>query len=391
MNTAAALRLLWPGIAALAAVMGIGRFVYTPILPEMLAEGRLTVTQAGWVASANFVGYLAGAMAATVVVDRRRQTRIARAGLAATLVALLAMALVDGPAAWMAIRFAAGAASAFAMVFVSVQVFERLAAVGQASRSIDLFAGVGVGVIGSALVALAAQAAGLASPGWWVAAALLAAPFVWVAWHGAVGHAPPAAAAASAGAPAPAAAPRAFAAAVAAYGLFGFGYVIHATWLPAMVRQAGLPASAAAWVWVLVGLSLIVFTPLWRGVAARLGVRTAIVGCYAVQGLTALVPMLSGSIGAAAIAAIGLGATLAPGTGLALSLARGLDPARPARAVGGMTAAFGVGQVAGPVIAAMLVARAGGGPGSYAGPSVLACLVLLVAAVLMLPRLDAPR
>ena len=384
-------RVLWPGVAALVAVMGVGRFAYTPILPEMLAEGRLTLVQAGWVASANFVGYLVGATAAAAVSDRARQTRLARAALAATLLALAAMAAADGLASWMAVRFVAGVASAFALVFVSVQVFERLAAIGHAQRSIELFAGVGVGIAASALLTIVAHAAGLASPWWWVGAAALAAPFAAVAWAGAVGHAPPPAAAGAASpGPAPRA-PRAFAAAVASYGLFGLGYVIHATYLPAMVRQAGFPPAAAAWVWVLVGASIVAFTPMWQRIARRVGVRGAIVGCCCVQGATALVPMLSGSVVAAGVAAIGLGATLAPGTGLALAHARALDAGHPARAVGGMTAAFGVGQVAGPVVAAGLVERAGGGAGAYAGPSLLACAALLVAAALMVPRLDGPR
>jgi len=67
---------LWPGVAALIAVMGIARFAYTPILPDMLSAGALSMTDAGWVASANFLGYLAGALVATAVKDRLLQDRL---------------------------------------------------------------------------------------------------------------------------------------------------------------------------------------------------------------------------------------------------------------------------------------------------------------------------
>lgn len=416
MTRASVRRALWPGIAALVAVMGISRFVYTPILPDMLAADVLTLRGAGWVASANFVGYLIGAVAASRIPGRLAQSRGLRAGLAVSVVALLAMALLDGIVAWMAVRFVAGMASAFALVFVSTQVLERLAAIGQADRTIWLYSGVGIGIVVSALGVQAATAVGLPWPATWAAAAAIATVFAAYAWGaagvsgGRVGgsgareagapvpvepgtaavKAQDAAVASVASAPALPAdppAPRAFNAAVIAYGLFGLGYVIHATYLPAMVRAAGYPPAAASWIWVLVGAVALPSIAFWRGVSRRSGARAAIVGCYLVQGVTALVPLFAGdSIVAAAIAALGLGATFIPASGLALPFARGLDPAGSARAIGVMTAAFGAGQIVGPVAAAYLAERSG-----FGGPSALACGVLLTAAALMRPRLDARR
>ncbi|HYF57664.1 MAG TPA: YbfB/YjiJ family MFS transporter [Burkholderiaceae bacterium] len=466
--------LAWPGVATLIAAMGIGRFVYTPILPEMLASGALTLREAGWVAAANFGGYLAGAMAASAIRGRRLQSRLARAGLAATVLSLVAMAFADGIAAWMVARFVSGVASAFALVFVANQVLERLTRIGEGDRIIWMFAGVGVGIAVSALTTLAVQAAGATWPTAWLAAAGLSLAFGAAAWGPAGGEAPSRSGAAEAGAaggspaastagsasagssaspaasgstPSPAAAmpttptpaaptpaaptsaaptsaastsaastsaastpaaplpsapapapsaPKAFAAAVVAYGLFGLGYVIHATYLPAMVRAAGYPPAAAHWIWVLVGAAAIACTGPWLAFARRRGARAAVIGCYAVAGATALLPMLAGgSIVAAAIAGIGLGATLTSVTGIALPLARVLDPARGAGAIGLMTAAFGAGQIVGPVAAAYLAeasAAAGGGvfeSRPFAAPSLLACVVLLAAAALMRPRFDA--
>jgi MFS family permease len=52
------------GLIAIAAAVGIGRFIYTPILPPMAEGLHLTKGEAGLIASANFLGYLAGALAA---------------------------------------------------------------------------------------------------------------------------------------------------------------------------------------------------------------------------------------------------------------------------------------------------------------------------------------
>jgi len=54
--------LVFAGFVALAVAMGIGRFAFTPVLPMMRHEGALSITGVGWLASANYTGYLAGAL-----------------------------------------------------------------------------------------------------------------------------------------------------------------------------------------------------------------------------------------------------------------------------------------------------------------------------------------
>jgi len=86
------------GLIALAVAMGIGRFAFTPILPMMQKEGQLTLAAGGWLASANYVGYFVGALAAMFV--RLSPALAIRASLAAIAVTTFAMAFgerMEGP------------------------------------------------------------------------------------------------------------------------------------------------------------------------------------------------------------------------------------------------------------------------------------------------------
>src|ERR1700716_3418745 len=75
----ASTRVAAAGLMALAVAMGIGRFAFTPLLP-MLQEARgLSVAQGAWLASANYVGYLLGALWATT--RRVRADAAIRAGM----------------------------------------------------------------------------------------------------------------------------------------------------------------------------------------------------------------------------------------------------------------------------------------------------------------------
>jgi len=118
------------GLAALAVAMGIGRFAFTPLLPMMQDEFGLTLAEGGWLASANYVGYLAGALSATLVADVARRGAI-RLGLATIALSTLAMGATDSFAAWMLLRFVPGFASAWVLVCVSAWSLELLGKAGR--------------------------------------------------------------------------------------------------------------------------------------------------------------------------------------------------------------------------------------------------------------------
>jgi predicted MFS family arabinose efflux permease len=134
----------------LAATVGIGRFVYTPILPRMTEDLGMTKGTASLLASANFAGYFAGALvAARPVLGGLRRHRML-GGLAGSAATTAGMAFVSSASAFAVLRFAGGVASALALVFASALVLDRLNEARRPEFAALHFTGPGGGIAASA-------------------------------------------------------------------------------------------------------------------------------------------------------------------------------------------------------------------------------------------------
>src|SRR5207344_744992 len=140
------------GMLGLAAAMGIGRFAFTPLMPLMQAQSGLTVAQGGWLAAANYAGYLAGAL--LWVLANPNPVIATRAGLVGVAVFTLAMGLTGDFAWWLVWRFVAGIASGFVLVGISAWTLQRLACADRAHWAGWTFAGVGVGIAFAGILSL---------------------------------------------------------------------------------------------------------------------------------------------------------------------------------------------------------------------------------------------
>ncbi|WP_245519561.1 MULTISPECIES: YbfB/YjiJ family MFS transporter [unclassified Mesorhizobium] len=369
------LRLAFAGMVALAVAMGIGRFVYTPILPGMMEALHLTPADAGWIASANYLGYLVGALAAAGGWAHGRERMLMFASLAASALLAGLMGVNETMAAFLVIRFLAGLASAFVMVFMSSIVFSHLAEAGRGDLQALHFGGVGLGIAASsALLAILVTKHADWSAGWLWSGAISLAGLLLVALL--AGSARPANGVAGREPALPS--DRSLTKMIVAYGLFGFGYVVTATFLIAIVRQGGGSRVFEASVWMVAGLAGFPSTWFWQKLAGRIGLYAAYaVTCLIeVVGVTASV-VVKGAAGPL-IAGVLLGGTFIAITALGIQIGRQLAPQAPRRIFALMTAAFGLGQIVGP-IAAGLLAQASG---NYILASIMAAAALLASGVI---------
>jgi hypothetical protein len=390
------------GAVSLAVAMGIGRFAFTPLLPMMLHDGVVDLRDASWLASANYLGYLAGALLCTFQpwiwariggLPPINPIALLRGGLVATGLLTLAMAL-PWPAAWPLWRFAAGVASAVVFVYTSGWCLGRLAQMNQAALGGAIYSGPGAGIVVSGVFA-----SGMVQWGWtaragWIVFGALAFALTASVWRTFSGG--PAAATAAA-TPVGPGAPNVHGAAEIAslalgYGLAGFGYIVTATFLPVIARQA-LPG--APWLdlfWPVFGLGVMIGALLATRLRMTLDMRLLLAAGHVVQAIGIAIGILSPTLAGFAIGSLLLGIPFTAITFFGIHEIRRLRPQQAASFMGLMTALYGLGQIAGPpMVALVLHHSASTGAGFTLALEIAAGGLLLGTAIYLLMRVRWPR
>lgn len=354
--------------AGFAAAMGIGRFVYTPILPIMTTALMLPVTWTSWIAAANYLGYLLGAM----LLARRATwitTALLRGSLCLTIIALLAMPFFHALIWFCWIRFVSGVASAFAFVCLAHSAIDIEQRGGESGLA---YSGVGAGICLSGL--LVAVMGHMSWQVLWYLSAGLAMLLSLAAWgiHIQVKPTKPVAAIdLSFKAPRVECQAIARRALVGSYFLEGIGYIIIGTYLVAVVRET-TTSGIASWVWVVAGIAAMPSPILWRRLRLRFGARMTFVSVYVLQLCAALLPFLSGRASAAFVAAALFGVTFMGITQLTISEAHELQIHG---AVARLTTSYGIGQILGPIAVSPLLAS------SFHHAFLLAVVVLIACVI----------
>ncbi|HXP06517.1 MAG TPA: YbfB/YjiJ family MFS transporter, partial [Stellaceae bacterium] len=362
------------GLIAIAAAIGVGRFVYTPILPPMIEALGLSKSEAGLIASANFLGYLLGALAAALPTLPGSRRAWLFGSLTISALTTAAMGLTENLLAFLVLRLAGGAASAFVLIIASTLVLEYLAEAGRSRLSALHFAGVGAGIAVSAVLVAGMLHAGQTWKALWLASGLLSLAAMIAATMLLPSREAPARAA---GVEAAATTDPALRRLIGAYGLFGFGYIITATFLVAIVRGTPAIALLEPVIWIVFGLAAAPSVALWTGIAARLGIPKAFAVACLVEAAGVLASVAWRTPTGVFAAAVLVGGTFMGLTALGLIRARALAGGDPRRALALMTGAFGLGQIVGPAFAGFLSDQLG----SFRTPSIVAAATLVVAAV----------
>jgi MFS family permease len=352
--------------------MGIGRFAFTPVLPMMQVDRGLSVAAGAWLASANYLGYLVGALA---VMRMHMQATIGiRIALLAIGVVTIAMGFTNELALWLLLRAIAGVASAWVLIHASAWSLERLAALHRPRLSGMVFAGVGAGIAAAGGICIVLMHAKASSAQAWIVLGALSLALTAVVWRT---FSPEMDAAKKAAPPARTALTwdRESLRLVLCYGVFGFGYIIPATFLPVMARQAIHDPLVFGWSWPVFGAAALASTLVAAALPQSLGNRRLWIGSQLLMAIGVALPVVWPGIAGIMLAALFVGGTFMVTTMVAIREAREVGGPNATGLIAAMTAAFAIGQIVGPVSASLLAHD-----GNFAVALLIASALLIISA-----------
>jgi MFS family permease len=291
------------------------------------------------------------------------------------------MGATDSFAAWMVLRFLPGFASAWVLVCVSAWSLELLGKAGRPALGGAVYAGVGAGIAFAGVACLILIQAGSGSSAAWVvlgATALAVALALWPVVGSDAGDSADRRAAKAATGKIPQ-----FWRLVFCHGAFGFGYIIPATFLPAMAKQIAAQPLWFGLAWPVFGAAALVSTLAAARLTHVIGQREVWILGNVAMGIGVLVPIALPGLAGIAIAALCVGGTFMVNTMVGMQEARRVAGARAGGLMAAMTSAFAAGQIAGPLLAGWLSRFEGG----FSAALAIAALPLFAAAWILFVKL----
>jgi MFS family permease len=367
---------------------GFARFAYGLILPSMRAELGWSYAQAGWLNTANAMGYIAGAILTMSLIGRIPPARLFAFGLLTTTLSLLATGLVPA-LGWQTFwRIAAGLFGAMSFSTagaLTAGLFANEPRKNALAIAILFGSGGGLGIVlaGASIPPMLGLQGDEAWPWAWVmvgsASLLMTPPGLWAAWHlrNLGGRA---------ARPAPLPIGRMLPE-YAGYASFGLGYIVYLTFLSAWMREQAANPMQIALTWVLLGSCITVSPFLWRGIFARFAGGTPLAMILSGIAIGSALPVLwatqTGLIASAFV--FGLCVFMAPGA-VTNFTRQNLPPEAWARAISLFTVVFAFAQTVGPYAAGWI----GDFAGSIGVSLLVAATLLLTGAVLSLLQRPLP-
>ena len=358
---------------------GFARFAYGLMLPAMKSEMGWNYAQAGWLNTANALGYIVGAVLTMILIRRISPVMLFNFGFVTTTLALLATGLnaeLWWQTLWRILAGIFGAMSFSTAGTLTAGLFRGDPRRNALAIAILYGSGGGLGIVlaGAALPLMLDAWGPGAWPMGWVGigtASLCFLPLgIWAALQLRV---PKSAVVTPAPVPWLRMLPE-----LAGYAGFGLGYIVYLTFLSAWMTEQQASAGFIALTWVILGGCISLSPLVWRPVLARhaSGLPLAmILGCIA---LGSALPVLVPSNAVLVISAIvfGLSVFMAPGAVTSFSR-QNLPPESWGRAISVFTVVFALAQTLGPYGAGFI-----GDLFGNIGVSLLAAAMLLLAGAL---------
>ena len=368
--------LILTGIAALTIAIGIGRFSYTPILPYMISELKLTTTDAGLIASSNYLGYLLGSLIPIFPQFPKNIRSIFIYSIFISIISLFAMGLTNTFEIFILIRFIHGVFSAFVLILGTSLIVSHVQKKGKIFLGTAHFSGVGLGM---ALSAIVVSYLGFLNFKWdelWFSIGILAI----ILSFQIIKFTPIQKAEVKYNLKSKHKTNLGFSLITISYGLYGFGYVAFGTFISTMSRLTPGLEKTEPFVWFVVGITGIPSVFFWNWFGSKIGNDIGLFLANLILGLGILFSVLINNEFGIFLSCILFGISFVPITSMCLLEGQKRFSGSFIVSTAILTFSFSIGQMIGPYLSGLLTDYYG----SFFFSMIISGIVLIFGSLLMI-------
>ncbi|MEP1214733.1 MAG: YbfB/YjiJ family MFS transporter [Marinobacter sp.] len=346
------MKVLVASVIAVVVMVGIARFSYTPMIPEMVGALGLSTSVVGMLATVNYAGYLTGALLITRISDLGLKVRLYQLGLVVAVISTVLMGFTTNVWLWFLLRFVSGLSTSAGMLLGAGLLMSWLIKHNQKSELGVFFSGIGLGIVLTAVVAELIKDA-FTWDAQWVIYGLVALVLLVPAWHWMPDYracALPQTAARGAGD----GRSRFIRILQLAYFCAGVGYVVTATFLVAIAE--GMPQlSGHGWlIWLVVGLAATPACWLWDVFSRRWGQWLALYLAYTLNAVSIMMLIVNADLIGVMLSAVIYGASFIGIVSMMLAMVGRVFPENPSRPMSRLTFSYGIAQMLAPAVVGYL-------------------------------------
>lgn len=371
-------RVLVASVAAVIITVGIARFAYTPMIPEMMGAGVLSQSLAGLLATANYAGYLSGAFLIAMIHSSVLKIRLYQLGLLGAVLTTGLMGCTSNEWLWYLLRYLAGLSSSAGVLIGAGLLMSWLLKQGHKPELGIFFSGLGIGIVITAILAESIKM----HFSWdqqWLIYALAALVLLLPIWRWSPDYQrslPTRVTVATEGVP-----ERSHFMLLLQLSYFcaGVGYVVTATFLVAIAEASPLLSGKGWLIWLVAGIAAAPACWLWDLLVRRQGDWTALSCAYLLNAFSVLLLLTMSGMAGVMLSAITYGASFIGIVSMTLSMVGRLYPDNPSRPMSRLTFSYGIAQMLAPAVIGYLAEN----DGDYISGLMLT-LIVMAAGILLL-------
>ena len=377
MKTIETIKVLAASVIAVVVMVGIARFSYTPMIPEMMDALGLSQSVVGLLATVNYAGYLTGALLITRISDLGLKVKLYQLGLVVAVISTVLMGYTTDVWLWFLLRFVSGLSTSAGMLLGAGLLMSWLIKNNEKSELGVFFSGIGLGIVLTAVLAELIKESFTWDQQWviygLVGLALMVPVWRWTPDYRA------------------SALPRTEGRASnderirfivilqLAYFCAGVGYVVTATFLVA-IAESMPELSGRGWlIWLIAGLAATPACWLWDVFSRRWGQWTALYIAYLLNSVSILMLILNTSMASVMLSAVIYGASFIGIVSMMLAMVGRVFPENPSRPMSRLTFSYGIAQMLAPAVVGYLADI----EGNYTNGLWLTLLVMALGVVML--------